>query len=33
MAMNETNRDAFHDLVVTLESEGATLDPPRQVFL
>lgn len=33
MAMNETNRDAFHDLVVTLESEGAPLDPPRQVFL
>ena len=33
MAMNETNRDAFQDLVVTLESEGATLDPPRQVFL
>jgi len=33
MAMNETNRDAFHDLVVTLESEPKTLDQPRQVFL
>ncbi len=33
MAMNDANRDAFHDLVVTLESESTTLDPPRQISL
>lgn len=33
MAMNEANRDAFHDLVVLLESDNAALDSPRQVSL
>jgi anti-anti-sigma factor len=33
MAMNAANREAFHDLVVMLESDNMTLDSRRQVSL
>ncbi len=33
MSMNETNREAFQDLVATLESEAPALSPPKTASL